>query len=167
MIVIVGKSTTDLTTGQMRMLAMYFIDIPMVGQAIKDNFDHLRFRTSQQRHSIRPDVDMRIVGCEHMPYLSIKVFYLFGFSQDISRLIREATAKRNKPKVTTVVVSSFSSSVSSDRERSTAEVFLEGITERRFSTLFCHRYIELSRTETVAEGVHNSVDTLKLRIAFF
>ncbi len=127
-IVIISKSATDLATGQVRMLAVHFIDIPMVGQAIKGNFDHLRFRTGQHRHSIGRDVDMRIVGCEHMPYLGLKIFRPFGFSQN-TRLIIEATTKHNKPKVTTVAASSFSRSVSFDRKRSTAEVFLEEIVE--------------------------------------
>ena len=78
-VVIISKSATDLATGQVWMLAIYFIDIPMVGQAIKGDFDHLRFRTGQHRHSIRADIDMRIVGCEHMHYLGLKIFRLFGF----------------------------------------------------------------------------------------
>lgn len=144
------------------MLAVHFIDIPMVGQAIKDNFDHLGFRTGQHRHTIRRDVDMGIVDCEHTHYLSLKIFRLFGFSQN-TRLIIEATAQRNKPETPKITASSFSAPTGFDRRIRT----LEEITERRFSTLFCYRCIELPRTGTVAEGVHNGVDALKLWMTLF
>ncbi len=115
-VVIVGKGTTNLATGQVQMLAVHFINIPMVGQAIKGNFDHLRFRTGQHRHSIRRNVDMRIAGGEHMHCLGLKIFRLFRSGQN-TKLIIEDTGKRNKSEAPAVADSSFSTSVGFDRQR--------------------------------------------------
>jgi hypothetical protein len=78
-VVVVGESGVDLGEGQVRVLPMYFVGVPMVGKAIQYYLHHLGARSGDHGSTIRRYFNVRIRN--RARHHSALVDVVFGLEQ--------------------------------------------------------------------------------------